>query len=550
MSFWDLITHPVYNEAVLHASGRHQISLSGAELIRRAEYSAQGLLAKLENAVPPRIGILMENGEPWMRSFLTSVRLGAAAVPLATPMALGSFDAFARNLKKIADDASLQVILVDDSLEPELIERLGAVLPGTRFIDISDETDTRLADLPALSADDDDPVIIQYTSGSTSSPKGVVVTHNNLAAGLDAISQSIDWNSADRLGHWLPLHHDMGLIMTLCALRMGNPVHIWRPLDFVRRPLDWLVEFGATGSTILPAPNFFYDYLVVVAKRGLPDQLDLAAWRYGGNASEPVRLESIEAFYQTFKDHGLRPQVVQPAYGLAEATLVVSCGRPGAQYRSLLVKRTSLVPGMKMEQVLEESEATRRVASCGSPVDGLDVRIGDTDGQPVPPGIVGEVLIAGNPVTPGYLGLAAHLQPATATGMVKTGDLGFVYDNELYIVGRLKAMVIVRGQNYYAEDIEEVVRHTRGVDRPQCCAFAAVTDEAEKVVVVWETKLQAAAADKVSRDIRQRLGTHLGVDRVEVVPVTASSLPFTSSGKIKRYEVAESHANGALQHLE
>ncbi|GAA2515842.1 AMP-binding protein [Streptomyces longisporus] len=535
---WHELVRGLREDTRLHTPSRSEEPVSGAALFARAERTAGAVLAECGGRAPRRVGLLMANGEPWVRGLLATLRLDAAAVPLALPVAFGGADAYAAHVRRIADDASLDAMLVDGSLGGRIVSRVAGAVPDVPFIDIA-EPPAGCGELPAPQGGGRAPAVIQYTSGSTSAPKGVVVSHDNVSAGLDAIEAGTRWTPEDRLGEWLPLFHDMGLFTLLAALRRGSTITLWQPGDFVRRPLQWLAEFAASRSTIMPAPNFFYDYLVAAASKGIPDGLDLSAWRYGGNGSEPVRRSSLEAFQRTFAPHGLRPQVVQPNYGLAEATLIVSTGVPGSAYRSLEVERSSLSIGDQVKEAAAPGPTTRTVVSCGIPVQGLRLRIGDAEGTPLDEGVVGEVQIGGGPVTSGYLGLPAEQQPFTPDGLLRTGDIGFLRDGELYVMGRLKAMAVVRGQNYYAEDVEEVVKSTPGVDRRHCAAFAWDEDGEERMVVIWETKLDADTAAAVGEAIRTRLAEHLGLTAVETLAVSPQTLPFTSSGKVKRSGAAD-----------
>jgi acyl-CoA synthetase (AMP-forming)/AMP-acid ligase II len=540
VQLWHQLSRSVHDGTELHTPSRQEEPVSGPALFARAERTAGAILAGCDGRTPRRVGLLMANGEPWVRGLLAVLRLDAAAVPLALPVAFGGVDAYAAHIQRIAADASLDALLVDGSLGSRIVSRVAAAVPHLLVIDIA-EPPSENVELPPVRGGGEAPAVIQYTSGSTSAPKGVVITHDNVSAGLDAIEVGTRWTAEDRLGQWLPLFHDMGLFTMLASVRQGTPLHLWQPGDFVRRPMQWLSEFAATRATILPAPNFFYDYLIAAAAKGVPDDLDLSAWRYGGNGSEPVRRSSLEAFHETFAPYGLRPQVVQPNYGLAEATLIVSSGLPLSDYRSLVVDRASLSVGDQVKETAEAGLTSRSVVSCGPPVTGLTVRIGDAEGVPFDEGTVGEVQIGGAPVTSGYLGLPAEEQPFTPDGLLRTGDIGFLHEDELYVIGRLKAMAVVRGQNYYAEDVEEIVKDAPGVDRRHCAAFAWDADGEERMVVIWETKLgsDSDSAAAVGEGIRQRLADHLGLGAVETVAVSPQSLPFTSSGKVKRSGAAD-----------
>ncbi|MFI0939829.1 AMP-binding protein [Streptomyces sp. NPDC021020] len=537
---WSLLSESLDDGVLLHTPTRQDEPFTGTALAARAERTAGGLLTACGGRPPRRAALLMANGEPWVRGLLALLRLDAAAVPLALPVAFGGADAYAAHVRRIAQDADLDAVLVDGSVGQRILSRVTAALPaGVAVVDIA-EPPAAAAPLPPHGAGGALPAVIQYTSGSTSAPKGVLVSHDNAAAGLEIIAAGTGWGDDDVLGMWLPLFHDMGLFSLLTALRQGSPVHLWQPGDFVRRPMAWLSAFAAAGATVIPAPNFFYDYLVAAAAKGIPDDLDLSRWRYGGNGSEPVRLDSLTAFHDTFRGHGLRPGVVQPNYGLAEATLMVSTGAPGSAHRSVRVDRSAAGIGDTVRTAGPgDGPEARTVVSCGRPVGSVRVRIATEEGAALPPGTVGEIQLSGAPVTSGYLGLPAGRQPFTGDGWLRTGDIGFLAGGEVHVMGRLKAMAVVRGQNYYAEDVEDVVKSTPGVGRRQCAAFAWDSDGEERMVVIWETGLDRAAAEAVGDAIRTRLAEQLGLGAVDVVHVPTSTLPFTSSGKVKRSGAAD-----------
>ncbi|MEV7024050.1 AMP-binding protein [Kitasatospora sp. NPDC093558] len=517
-------------EAVLHLPGGREPRVGLAELLDRAARTATRITRELGRR-PERLGLLMVNSEAWVRGLLTAWTLGATAVPLPLPVAFAGMEAYAGHLGRIAHDGELDALLVSDGTGARLLDQVRGHVGPTPLIDITapDHDEQPLPPAPPAEL-----AVIQYTSGSTSRPKGVMLTHANVAAGLRAITESVAWRDGDRLGLWLPLFHDMGLFGLLTALVNGAPAHLYQPRDFVRRPLEWLADFAATGATITPAPNFFYDLLVgAAAAKGVPADLDLSAWRFATNGAEPVQRRTMDHFARTFAPYGLRAGVVQPTYGMAEATLMVTCPPAGTPVRSLEVDRGTLGVGDRIVLRTAPGEGTRTVVSCGRSVSSVDVRIAGPDGAVAPAGTVGEVQISGPAVTRGYLGLPADQQPLTADGWVRTGDLGFLHDDELYVMGRLKDMVIVNGQNHYAEDAEYIARSTPGVDGRRCAAFAWQDDAGERMVVIWEAKDESTAG-AVSEEVRLRLARQLGLGAVEVVAVPAATIPFTSSGKVKR----------------
>jgi fatty-acyl-CoA synthase len=531
MALWDMIRAGVRPGGRLHTPGRGE-PVEFAELFERAEHTAGQLVADLGGRVPGRVGLLLSNGEPWVRALLAVLRLGATAVPLPLPVAFGGADAYVEHLRRVADDAALDVVLVDGESGRKVLERVGAALAGAAhgpvpLVDVSARSDCAPPDFAP--ADRALPAVIQYTSGSTSRPRGVVLSAGNVAASLSTMAERTGLSPADRLCLWIPLFHDMGLFSLLTGISTGGSVILWRPADFVRRPLTWLAEFAELRGTGLPAPNFFYDHLVAAAEAGVPDGLDLSAWRFAINGAEPVQRRTISAFHRTFTEHGLRPDVMHPAYGLAEATLMVSFPELNARVRSIAVDRDRLGAGKRVRLI----DDGRELVSCGQPVPGMGVRIADGSVE-CPPETVGEVQIHGPAVTTGYLNLPPAEQPVTADGWLRTGDLGFLLDGELYLVGRIKDLIIIRGQNYSAEDVEEIVRTTPGVDRRVCAAFSTQDGGQERIVVLWETSLDAADAEGVADRIRARISEHHGYGATKVITMPPVSIPHTTSGKVKR----------------
>ena len=517
-----------------------------AEILERAERTAADVLAQTGGRPPRRLGVLMNNGEPWVRGALCALRLDAAIVPLPLPVGFAGADAYRVHLGRIVQSAQLDAILVDSSVGPAITRRITGDLVGTPFIDVTEPGNGPL-DTPAPTEATDSPAVIQYTSGSTSAPKGVALTHANVATGLDAVTRGLGWGDEDAFGVWIPMFHDMGLFSVLSGLARGTSVCLWRPTDFVRRPLTWLASFAQSVATVMPAPNFCYDLLVAAARREPPVDLDLTSWRVASNGAEPVQRRTLEAFQETFGPYGLRASTMEPVYGMAEATLVVTASDPAGVWHSLTVDRDRLQAGDAVRPLGDEAhtpgeadEHSRAVVSCGRAAPGIRLRVAGCFGAgAAQEGVVGEVQITGPAVTSGYLGLPAAEQPFTADGWLRTGDLGFLRNEELYIVGRIKDMITVRGQNFYAEDVEEIVRGTAGLERPgaekpRSAAIPWTEGETERMVVLWETALDPAEARDLARTAGDRVRQQLGLDEVDVIPVAPATIPHTTSGKVQR----------------
>ncbi|WP_250285209.1 AMP-binding protein, partial [Frankia sp. CiP1_Cm_nod2] len=377
----------------------------------------------------------------------------------------------------------------------------------------------------------DEFAVIQYTSGSTSAPKGVALTADNVLAGLAAIDGGLGLTDADEIGIWSPLFHDMSLFGTLAHLARGCSVHLWRTTDFIRDTRGWLAAAAASGATVLPMPNFAYQRLVdTVEADGVPDGLDLSGWRLACNGSEPVQWSTLEAFNRVFGPCGFRPEAMLPSYGMAEATLVISLAALAERPWHLSVDRFALAPGDRAVHVTPGAACARQVVSCGTAAPGIAVRV-----DAPAPGRVGEIQVRGAAVMGGYLGLPAERQPFTADGWLRTGDLGFEAEDELFVVGRLKDMAVIRGQNYYAEDVEQIARRVQGFDVRVCAALQAGDGDVEHIAVLVETPLAGAAATVLVNAVEAAIAAELGPAVASVHPVPVRSIPRTSSGKVRRH---------------
>lgn len=517
---WAAVARHANHDAHLHYSSPEPGATPLDELLDRAEATARAMAAGLTTGAQPRVGLLMANGEPWLRTFLAIARLGAVAVPLATPANFRALDTYQAHVSRIAKDAALDLVVYDDSVAPA-IARIDAV-SGARLVHHSElAADARHPALPPVVSDPQQLAVLQYTSGSTSAPKGVMLTGANVLAGIHPITYDTAWSPADdALGVWIPLFHDMGLFGAVGALARGSGVVLWTPTEFVKRPLRWLRSFAASAATALAAPNFFFDYLVAAAAAA-PNEvagLDLSRWRVAFNGAEQVRWSTVTAFTEAFGPLGFQPATMFPVYGLAEATLPVAFPRIGDLPRRRDIDRRLFGAG----------GGARTVVCVGRPVTGIQVRIAAGSGA------AGEVQVRGPAVTPGYLNVPPEEQPFTADGWLTTGDLGFDDATGLYITGRAKDMIVVNGENYYAEDIEELVgtRH--------CAAVPWVDDDGrETMLVLVETDRTGGDADDFTTALRHTIVDRTGLAAVKVRPVPRRSLPYTSSGKIRRREALE-----------
>lgn len=467
------------------------------------------------------IGVLSPNGMAFLQGVLAAGRLGAAACPLPLPMGMRDLEGYIRRTQAIVDSSDMTHLVTVPKLKPVTDH-----LAGPKVFDAAElvEHEPR----PACAANVRDTAVLQFTSGSTAAPKGVVLTHANVLSCADSITEAIRITGRDSWGSWLPLFHDMGLFGTVTGLLNGIPITVWSPATFVKSPAGWLTEFLATAATICAMPNFGYDYLVatVPAER----ELDMAHWRVAFNGAESISVHSVRAFLDRFARAGFRPEAMTPAYGMAEATLVATLPPLDRPPVYDWVDRTSLSRKGKALPAGESEPGARGVVGLGSAVPGMRVRIAGG----APDGEVGEIEVTGAAVTSGYLGQAEG--PFTADGWLRTGDLGYLRDEELYFTGRSKEMITVRGENVYPLDVETVAQAVDGIYKERCVAFV----DAERIVLCAETRLaNEDERRRLAKEITARCTSELGLPELTVHLVPPRTIPRTTSGKLQRLAMRE-----------
>lgn len=393
----------------------------------------------------------------------------------------------------------------------------------------------------------DDIAFIQFSSGSTSTPKGVVLTHRNLMTNIGAIIERGRFTDRDVSLSWMPLTHDMGLIgFHLCMFTANIEHTIMDTRLFSRRPLLWLEEASRIGATLLSSPNFGYKhFLKMYESKGL-DGLDLSHVRLLFNGAEPISVALCRRFMQEMRRFGLPQSAMYPVYGLAEASLAVSFPEPGQEFRTVTVDRASLAVGRVPAPAPATSSGSLELMVLGRPIRDCAVQVADDDDRILPAGTLGHVQIRGGNVTSGYAGLPPDQQPLTADGWLRTGDLGFVTvpDGELVITGRHKEIIFVNGQNYYPHDLESVAEQYAGIELGKVAAAGgcrAAGDEDELLLFLLH---RGSAEDflPLASQVRRHVTEHTGLNVAHVIPVR--SLPKTTSGKLQRGKLAQAYADG------
>jgi fatty-acyl-CoA synthase len=479
---------------------------------------------------------------PTTRALYTTIEAvwlsGATLVVLPLPMRLGSIEEFAAQTRAKMTHADVDLVVVDPDLAP-FIEAQPGDPPMVLSSDLID--DVRRLHIGAADFDrpDEDPdrlAVLQFTSGSTADPKGVMLPNHTICANLDAIEIATELDvDRDVMVSWLPLYHDMGLVgFAMLPMSTGVDVVIGAPQDFLAAPLRWLEWLSTFGGTATAGPNFSW----VLATRALRNAsgLDLSPLRLALNGAEPVDPDAVEEFVDAAVPHKMRPGAVFPAFGMAEVVIgatfpaPLSGLRPDAVDRRVLETERYAAP---VDDPSATSSGIRRLARLGRPLPGLEIRIVDPeDGSVRAEREVGELEIRGSSVTPGYYGRPDLARELFHDGYLRTGDLAYLVDGELVVCGRMKDVIIVGGRNVYPEDVERAVAAIDGVRAGNVIAFGVPGRGKEGVVVVAETRSEDPAATR--RSVAERVRQAVGLPPKDIVLVEPGTLPKTSSGKLQR----------------
>jgi fatty-acyl-CoA synthase len=495
------------------------------------------------------VAILGPTTRPLVTAIEATWLAGAAAVMLPLPMRLGSIEDFVRQTRARIRASDSVVLVIDPQLAPFI-----APEPGDPPIIGLDELQPGpgRASASAYVRPPDDPdslAILQYTSGSTSDPKGVMLPHRCVTANLDGIVAAGALDSDDVGVSWLPLYHDMGLIgMLTTPMTLGMDLALAAPQDFLAAPARWMEWMAAFGGTATAGPNFSY----VLAGRALRrlQNLDLRRWSLALNGAEPVDPASVEAFAAAGAPHGLDPGSIFPAFGMAEATLAVTFPPKGRGLVVDSVDRRVLESDQYAAPVAPDHDSARHLAKLGRPLPGLQVRICDRSrGSAMREREVGEIEIRGASVTPGYYRHPKATADALHQGWLRTGHLGYLVDGELVVCGRIKDVIILGGRNVYPQDVERAVADVTGVRAGNVIAFGTEGKRGrESLVVVAESK--GDELDRIRAAVKSAVYDAVGIPPEDVVLVRPGSLPKTSSGKLQRSLCRDRYLGAELEHAD
>jgi acyl-CoA synthetase (AMP-forming)/AMP-acid ligase II len=517
-------------------------AFSYAELLDDALCVA-GALADRGLAPGDRVALVIPGVGDFIRTFFGISAAGLVPVPLCPPTQAGDLPTFARQTRHILAACRARAIITTLDVAPLLDITLLDPAPHIVTIDTLD-TSTPLA--CPIGVDAQSCALLQFTSGSTAAPKGVVLTHTGLRANMAAISgpDGLDAGPSDRGVSWLPLYHDMGLIgMLLSAVYATVDTVIMSPAWFLKRPTAWLEAMSTFRGTISFAPNFAYELCVRRVKPSQVAALDLSSWRIAGCGAEPVRPETLRAFADHFAPAGFDASSFTPSYGLAENALAVAFSR--RRLRVDAVDGTRLVRDSVAVPLADDAPGVMRFVSCGRTFSDHEIRIVGDDGTQQPERHVGSIVTRGPSVMREYFEDPEATDEALRDGFLHTGDLGYIADGDLFLCGRTKDLIIRHGRKYHPQDLESTIGELPGIRQSAVVVFGIDRGDApDDVIAVLEARASTAAGmvDRVRRRIRETAGLEL--DHVVLTP--PGTIPRTTSGKVRRSETRAQFQAGLL----
>ena len=526
---------------------------------RDLDRRARAIGAKLQSLRKPgdRILLIYHPSLEYVAAFLGCLYAGMVAVPAYPPRLNRKLS----RLQAIVEDAEISFALTVDSILSG-IRRASAEIPFLRNMEWA-PTDKYGADLgsgwrePAVNRESI--ALLQYTSGSTGAPKGVALTHENLLYNSSLLAQAFRYNRSSHCVSWLPAYHDMGLIGgVLQPLYGGFRGTFMSPAAFLQRPLRWLQAISRYNATISGGPNFAYELCVARISEQQKESLDLSKWTVAFCGAEPVRVETLDRFSSAFAVCGFNREALSPCYGLAEATLIVSGGRESRLPRIKSLPSDTIKEGLDGASIAPRS--VRNIVSCGNTLPGQQIIIVDPRTMTrCEDDVVGEIWVSGPSVAKGYFNRAAETdetfraQTAEAQkgAFLRTGDLGFLSGGELFVTGRLKDLIIIRGVNHYPQDVEYTVENSHPALRPNCCAaFSINVDGQERLVVVAEVVAHfRREPETVIEQIRRSVVEEHDAPLYSLCLIKTGSIPKTSSGKIRRQTCRAHFLEGELKIL-
>lgn len=509
--------HPTIQRALQAAAasglGLQFVDVSGREralpfsALRESAARTAGALRDLGVRPGHRVAIVLPTGEAFMDAFFGALFAGAIPVPLYPPVRLGRLEEFHHRTAAMLGACGASIVLSDARISRLLGVAVARARPALGLHAVHPGKALEEPGAP------EDVALIQFSSGTTVDPKPVALTHHNVLSNVAAIETVIPPDAAQAGVSWLPLYHDMGLIgCLLLAVHRPGPLTLLAPETFLARPALWLRAISRQRATVSVAPNFAYGLCLRRIRDEEMEGVDLSSWRFALNGAEPVAPIVLRRFAERFSRYGFDPAAMMPVYGLSEAALAVTFTRPGA--------------GTRIER-----RGNRDLASVGAPLPGFDVEVRS-----------GRIFVRGPSVMKGYFGNAAASEEALRGGWLDTGDLGFEKDGELFVSGRAKDVIVLRGANYAPQEFEDALDGIAGV-RPGCSVAVGVpTEGGEELALLVE---QSGSIDP--DDVIARVTERAGIRPHAVHLLAPGTLPRTSSGKLRRSEALRQLLAGELR---
>ncbi len=540
------------------AEGTSETSFSFTA-IERASGRYGGAFQALGLKKGDRVALILPANEDFILCFFGALRAGLVPVPIYPPFGLGQFQTYLDNTRHIVAKSGARALITETRIK-RMLGTVQAACPALEQVVAIEAIRESMEALRPEKITMDDMAFLQFTSGSTSRPKGVALTYGNLAANIQCIMHDgLRINPDDVAISWLPLYHDMGLIgFVLAPLTTATPVVYQPPLLFLKRPVTWLQTMSRHKGSIAYAPNFAYALCVKRIREKDLDGIDLSNWRVAGCGAEPIRPETLEAFVTAFGKVGFKKEAFLPSYGMAESSLAIAFTELGEGMKTLSVDGPTLWADGVVKTVPEDAEQAVRLVSCGPNFPDHSIAVfaleDETSGAPLPADRVGELRIKGPSVMKSYWDDNERTRESFAGDYLRTGDLGFLHDGRVFICGRSKEVVIVNGRNYYPQDMEWEASKIAGVRKGNVVAFGARDPsgnerDRERVALAFEVQApeDLARAAEIGQAVRRAVQEGLGLTLDDVVALPAGTLPKTSSGKLQRAKTRTLYEAGELK---
>ncbi len=523
-------------------------TLTFRELAKGAHAVAAGLV-EAEVAPGDRVALMLPTGADFFIAFFGILYAGAVPVPIYPPMQLSKIEEYMRRQAGILRNAGARILVtVPEALRfASLLRRLVPTIDAVRSVQ-SLSAESADVQLPIV-RDGAATALIQYTSGSTGDPKGVVLSHANLLANIRSIGHVIEASSVDVFVSWLPLYHDMGLIGAwLGSLYFAAPLFVMSPLSFLGRPQSWLWAMHHFRATISAAPNFAFELCATKIANADLAGLDLSTLRLLANGAEPVSVNTLRRFTEQFGRHGFRPRAMAPVYGLAENGVALTMPPPDRAPLIERVSREALSRRGKAELARSDDHNAIEIVSCGQPLPDHDVRIVDELGRELGDRSEGRLEFRGPSATSGYFRNEVKTAALFRDGWLDSGDRGYIANSEVFITGRTKDIIIRAGQHIYPHELEEAVGDIAGMRKGDVAVFGVLDagTGTERIIIVAETDAVEPVAESL-RARAQEVATEIsGSPAEQIVLVAPGTVPKTSSGKIRRAAAKELYSAGLL----